>query len=118
MSTALPYPDASFDRVLSSLLFHHLTRAVKESTLREIHRVLKPDGELHIADWGRPQDPVMRVLSYSIVLLDGREQTEDNLAGALPGLIKGAGFSAVELDRTYRTVYGTLALLSATRGGR
>lgn len=52
LSTALPYANESFERVVSSLFFHHLTRADKLKTLREVFRVLKPNGELHIADWG------------------------------------------------------------------
>ena len=49
---ALPFPDASFERVVSSLVFHHLDRATKLAALREIHRVLAPGGEFHFADWG------------------------------------------------------------------
>lgn len=36
MAFELPYPDASFHRVISSLLFHHLARENKERTLKEI----------------------------------------------------------------------------------
>lgn len=50
----LPYPDASFDRVLSSFMFHHLSRTVKEATLREVRRVLKPGGRFHMVDFGGP----------------------------------------------------------------
>lgn len=54
MSFDLPYRDESFDRVVSSLFFHHLTRENKLKTLFEVKRVLKPRGELHVADWGSP----------------------------------------------------------------
>lgn len=48
----LPYPDASFDRVLSAFMFHHLGPDDKEKTLREVRRVLKPGGSLHLLDYG------------------------------------------------------------------
>jgi ubiquinone/menaquinone biosynthesis C-methylase UbiE len=51
---ALDYPDASFDRVFSSFMFHHLRRDEKARTLREIGRVLKPGGTLHLLDFGGP----------------------------------------------------------------
>ena len=70
LAYALPYPDASFDRVLSSFVFHHLTREHKSGALSEILRVLKPGGTLHILDFGRPVcregEKVMRS-SFSLV---------------------------------------------------
>lgn len=47
----LPYPDASFDRVLSSFMYHHLSHQVKGRTLREVRRVLKPGGRFHMVDF-------------------------------------------------------------------
>lgn len=58
----LPYPDGSFDRVLSSLVFHHLTSQQKQAALQEIHRILVPGGEIHIADWGKRRMPSCGVL--------------------------------------------------------
>jgi ubiquinone/menaquinone biosynthesis C-methylase UbiE len=46
----LPYPDQSVDRVLSTLMFHHLSAQAKEATLTEVRRVLKPGGMLVLAD--------------------------------------------------------------------
>lgn len=46
----LPYADGSFDRVLSSLMLHHLDSASKDELLAEVHRVLRPDGLLVLAD--------------------------------------------------------------------
>jgi ubiquinone/menaquinone biosynthesis C-methylase UbiE len=47
----LPYPDATFDRVLSSLMLHHLDDDTKAVTAAEIQRVLRPGGSLHLVDF-------------------------------------------------------------------
>lgn len=112
LSFELPYPDQSFDRVTSSLFFHHLSRDDKVRTLAEARRILRRDGELHIADWGQPRDPVMAVLARSIALLDGREQTADNLSGRLPDLVRDAGFPAVTEGASFRTPFGVVRLLA------
>lgn len=115
MSFLLPYADGSFDRVLSSLFFHHLTRENKERTLREIFRVLRPRGELHVTDWGKPGSVLARAGSLLVRLLDGLETTADNLQGLLPRLFGAAGFQDVRIGREYGTIFGTLALYSARR---
>src|SRR5262249_51252312 len=38
---SLPFRDASFDRVISSFVFHHLESADKPAALRELRRVLR-----------------------------------------------------------------------------
>jgi ubiquinone/menaquinone biosynthesis C-methylase UbiE len=50
-SEELPYPDASFDRVFSAFMLHHVRPDAKPVTLREAFRVLKPEGSLHLADF-------------------------------------------------------------------
>ena len=113
LSYSLPFATGRFDQVASSLFLHHLTTPEKERTLREVVRVLRPGGRFHVADWTRGQDPVMRALSVSIRLLDGRETTQANFAGELPELLARAGLTNVRQRFHYRTVYGSLALFSA-----
>ncbi|MCI0444503.1 class I SAM-dependent methyltransferase [bacterium] len=52
-SDQLPYQDASFDRIFSTFMFHHLKQTAKEKTLQEVRRVLKPDGSFHLLDFTR-----------------------------------------------------------------
>ena len=110
MSFEMPYENESFDRVFSSLFFHHLTRSSKKLTLKEIRRVLKPGGELHIADWGKPSNWLMRLAILQVQLLDGFETTRDNVAGILPAIASDSGFDGVRTTTTFPTVFGTLTL--------
>ena len=114
-STELPYEDASFDRILSTLFFHHLTTEDKRTTLAESVRVLRPGGEFHIADFTRPADPLM-ALGFTVVrLFDGIERTRVNARGELGALASEAGLQAVTEGARFRTAFGTLGLLRAAR---
>ena len=115
LSTELPFPALHFDRVVSSLFFHHLTWDAKLRTAREVFRVTKAGGELHVADWGRPQGALMRGLFVGIQLFDGFENTRDNVAGRLVPLFEQAGFVEVAATRAFNTMFGTLALYRATK---
>jgi SAM-dependent methyltransferase len=112
---ALPYPSASFDRVLSCLFFHHLSGQLKDQAMLEVLRVLRPGGEFHIADWGRPTSAAMRFAFVGIQMLDGFATTRDSVMGLLPELLALAGFETVKLTRTYATLFGTLALYRARK---
>lgn len=115
LSHEMPYGDASFDRVISSLFFHHLGPDGKRRTFAEVFRVLKPGGELHVADWGRAANPLMRLAFLGIQLLDGFANTADNVAGRLPGFMTQAGFAGVRETGRISTMWGTLSLYRAER---
>ena len=115
LSFQLPYPAGVFDQVVSSLFFHHLTRTDKERTIREVLRVLKPGGQLHVADWGKSTSRLMRGLFYAVQFLDGFATTQDNVEGLLPQLFTTGGFQDVRLSQEFSTVYGTLTLYHAPK---
>ena len=115
MSFDLPYSSHSFNRVISSLFFHHLTRDDKIRTLKEIYRVLQPDGELHIADWGKPQNFLMRVAFFFVQILDGFATTTDNVRGLLPDFMRSVGFGFVHETNQFQTIFGTVSLYIAKK---
>ena len=50
----LPFPDASFDVTMGTLMLHHLPRATRLECLREMRRVLRPGGRALAVDFGLP----------------------------------------------------------------
>lgn len=85
LSFKLPYADKSFNRILSSLMLHHLTSENKRLTLAEIFRILEPGGELHIADFKKYNK-------------------------SLPVMFRETGFQAVKEYAEYRTILGTVSM--------
>lgn len=108
----LPFEDASFDRVLSSLMFHHLDHEVKAATLREVHRVLAPGGSLHLLDFGPPRSALARMLT---ALIHHGDHMNDNLEGRIPALMQEAGFGASEELAHRNTLVGSLSSYRAAR---
>jgi SAM-dependent methyltransferase len=115
LSTELPYDDSSFDRVLSTLFFHHLDPEPKRQTAGEVARVLRSGGELHVADWGPPSDPLMAAAFLGVRALDGFDNTRDNYHGALPEIFREAGLEEAEQLGQLRTLFGTLAFYRARK---
>ncbi|MDP9345695.1 MAG: class I SAM-dependent methyltransferase [Actinomycetota bacterium] len=109
----LPFADASFDCVTSTLMLHHLTPEPKRQALREAARVLRPGGRLVIADWGRPRDPVAAAGFLAVRLLDGVAPTRDHAAGRLPELMTATGLTGVHTEQHWRTIWGTLERFTA-----
>jgi ubiquinone/menaquinone biosynthesis C-methylase UbiE len=68
---ALPFGDASFDTVVSVSSFHYWPEPI--AGIREMRRVLRPEGRIIVADWARDfatmrlMDAVTRVTRHAMV---------------------------------------------------
>ena len=107
LASRLPYPDSVFDRVVTSLVIHHLKTTDKRRAFQEVYRVLKPQGELHVLDFAAPHSSRARFMTLYMRRL---EEVADNFDGLIPKFIMEAGFGFVEETEHFLTVFGPLSL--------
>jgi ubiquinone/menaquinone biosynthesis C-methylase UbiE len=94
----LPFPDASFDVVFSSLMLHHLDTPSKDEMLTEVRRVLRPGGVLVLAD---------------AVFHDHgptKDHLRDNVGDAVPKRIAAAGFTTEPTRMRKLRMFGTVGI--------
>ena len=110
----IPFPDASFDRVFSSFMLHHLTSAEKAATLADVRRVLKSDGSFHLLDFAAPDDHHRHgVLAR---LLHRGEHLHDHATDTIVAMLGAAGLGNAELVAIRRTLFGPIAFHRAKTG--
>jgi SAM-dependent methyltransferase len=110
----LPYADATFDRVLSAFMFHHLEPAGRRATLREVMRVLRPGGALHLLDFGGAKDRSDGLLAR---VAHRSPRLQDNFGDRIPELMREAGLSDPAETGHRVTVVGRYTFWSASRPG-
>lgn len=113
-SGVFPYSDNQFDKVYSCLVFHQLDADTKLNCLKEIYRVLKPNGTIIIADWGKAANFLMRLTFGLVQILDGFKTTNDNVKGFMPQFMEQAGFQNITVKRSLNTVIGTFSYFRAS----
>ena len=106
MVEALPFPNGSFDVVMSRLVLHHLPGDLKSRGLAEMRRVLKPGGLCLVIDFEPPKSPILRHIAGAILT---STMSQMDIREYLP-LLDKAGFSDVETGPT------SSKLLSYVRG--
>ena len=113
LASSLPYPDSVFDRVVTSLVIHHLTADDKRRAFKEVYRVLTSRGELHLIDFGAPHSSITRFMTK---FMRRFEETADNFDGLIPRFITEAGFNEVKEAEHFVTIFGSLSMIKAIKG--
>jgi len=113
LASSLPYPDSVFDRVVTSLVIHHLVTDDKRLAFKEIFRVLKPSGELFVLDFGAPHSSLTLFMTKYMRRL---EEAADNFDGLILRFVAEAGFDEVQEAENFVTVFGPLSIIQAMKG--
>ena len=113
LASSLPYPDSTFDRVVTSLVIHRLNPEDKRRAFKEVYRVLKPRGELHVLDFSPPHSSLTRFMTIYMRRL---EETAGNFDGLIPLFVAEAGFGGVKEAENFVTVFGPIAIIQAVKG--
>ncbi|MHB8575900.1 MAG: class I SAM-dependent methyltransferase, partial [Dehalococcoidia bacterium] len=122
MAYALPYTDGSFDAVVSSLVFHHLTPDQQERALDEVMRVLHPGGRLVVADFAPPHNRAMRLVRRVSQTLLGRHggghaPRHAPATARFDRRLAARGWAGIAAPEHFMTLMGTLTVYAAVRPG-
>ena len=105
---ALPYPDHSFDAVVSNFGIHHIARPDK--AIAEALRVLRPGGRFAFTTWAEPADNIAWRLLFDAIRAHGDMQAANappsggNLgtSEAVLRLLQDAGFAGCRAEMVRR----------------
>src|SRR3989442_9239674 len=67
LAEAIPFPNGTFDLVVSQLAIHHLPDDLKQSAFGEMHRVLKPGGRCLVVDFEPPKSITGRLVARMVL---------------------------------------------------
>jgi ubiquinone/menaquinone biosynthesis C-methylase UbiE len=110
VAEALEQADGTFDRVFSSLMFHHLGRDERSRVLAEVRRVLKPGGRLEFVDLAGGTHNFLAQMLHGRQL---RASAEDRLLKRM----REAGLIDARRVATRSTIVGAIAYYQAVAPG-
>jgi SAM-dependent methyltransferase len=112
-SEELPYPDASFDRVLSAFMLHHVQSDAKSLVVQESRRVLKSGGSLHLVDFEEGQHSAGGFHGFLASILHSRHGSSSQ--HIVLGLMRDAGFEDSQEVANETTIVGRIVYYKAVR---
>ena len=98
-SETLPFEDNSIDAVVSTYTLCSIKDV--DSTLKEIYRVLKPNGKYYFLEHGLADKPFIQKLQHLLNPLQKIWADGCNLNRNIKSLILDAGFKIIELKNYY-----------------
>lgn len=107
-----------FDKAVSSLVFHQVPLLEKEVGIAAMFAAVRPGGEVHIADYAVQHRWLMRQLFRVIQWLDGPEDTQANVDGAIERILASLQGHDVQPRSIVYTPTGAISLFKVEVSGR
>lgn len=102
----IPYPDSYFDKVTAFAVLHEMNHEGRVNTLREIYRLLKPNGKALIADYDLPERiGGMLLMRFLLAMFEG-ETARDMILRGIDSEIKEAGSSKLGVIKKESIIWG------------
>jgi ubiquinone/menaquinone biosynthesis C-methylase UbiE len=98
-NAGLPFPDGSFDVVVSSLVIHHLPDEARLPAVKEMKRVLRAGGRLLLADFTIPERGFWHVLG-AVTGHSSAQRAMMQRTSPLEPLVGAAGFTELRSGDT------------------
>jgi ubiquinone/menaquinone biosynthesis C-methylase UbiE len=107
----IPFDDNTFDVVMGSFMIFHMSEKTRLEGVKDIYRVLKPNGRLLLVDLAMPEQSVQKAIARAIIFRGGLEHPLSELIS----VFGSAGFSKIEFAPMNFSVFG-LSVLAYLRG--
>lgn len=107
---------SQFDHVISTLVFHQVPPDGKSAGLRAMFAAVRAGGTVHVADYCRQPDWLMRQLFRFIQIVDGRRNTQANADGAVERILESLGGRPARPENIVRTPTGAISLFRVRKG--
>jgi ubiquinone/menaquinone biosynthesis C-methylase UbiE len=105
-----------FDHIVSTLVFHQAPPEEKLAGLRAMFSSVRPGGHVHIADYCRQPDWLMRQLFRIIQTVDGKTNTQANVDGAIEEILSSLSEAQAVPRTIVRTPTGAISLFRVRKG--
>lgn len=113
-SNNLPFENETFDMAFTCFLFCNLIYDDKIKMIAELHRLLKPDSKLMIAEWSKPESFIAAIGFFIMQCVGGFKNTADIKKGMLPFYLNQNNFKVDELIM-FNTLFGTIKIYNALK---
>lgn len=111
----LPFKAASFDKVVCVFTLHDRVPDEKVGIAKEMLRLLKRGGTLHVVDYDKPDVPRERAVLKLARFVSGQAAAEPHMDGSWISFLAKAGFAGIRRQSSHSVMVGRVSVVKARK---